>query len=308
MALSEAAVASTLAWVFALRAHVWRPSVGFDPKRARSLAGFGAIVTGGRLATYGQQNFDNFVVGRMLGAVPLGYYALAYRTVLLPIVKVSEVIGQTAFAAFAGVQENLVRLQRGMRQANCYVALVCLPATVGLSVCASMLVPIALGERWRPAIHVVELLALGGPAFSLARLDASLYKAVGRPSIGLAISGVQLGVAVPAYLIGAHWGINGVAAAVVIASYGTLPVVLAVRSRLLQQRIRDQVAPLVPILVATAAMAGAAFLVRYSVLGRTSRSLALLATVVTGVVVYGGGMMLLARQLLVEALADIRRS
>ena len=59
MALTEAIVASALAWVFALRAHVWRPSVGFNRDDARSLGVFGALVTGGRLANYGQQNFDN---------------------------------------------------------------------------------------------------------------------------------------------------------------------------------------------------------------------------------------------------------
>jgi O-antigen/teichoic acid export membrane protein len=307
MALSEAVVASALAWVFALHARVWRPALGFDREKARSLAGFGAIVTGSRLATYGQQNFDNFVVGRELGAVPLGFYALAYRTVFLPIVKTSEVIGQTAFAAFAGVQDNLERLQRGMRQANCYVALVSLPATVGLAVCAPLLVPFALGEKWRPAIHVVELLALGGPAFSLPRLDASLYKALGRPSIGLYIAGAQLAVAIPAYLIGAHWGIDGVASAVVLTAYGTLPLVLAVRSRLLEQRLRDQLLPLVPIMVATAVMAGSALFVRVSMVDHASRSVALLATVVTGVVVYFAGMMVLARELLLAAFADLRR-
>lgn len=308
MALAEAVMATALAWVFALHAGVWRPGLGFDRERARSLAGFGAIVTGGRVAGYGQSNFDNFVVGRVLGATPLGYYSLAYRTVLLPIVKVSEMIGSTAFAAFVGVQDDLVRLRRGVRQANCYVAIVCLPATVGLSVSASMLVPVALGDRWRPAIHVVELLALGGPAFSFARLENSLYKALGRPSIGLAMSAVQLVVSVPAYLIGSHWGVGGVAAAVVIAAYATLPGVFVVRSRLLEQRLRDQIVPLAPIVVATAAMAGAALVVRLLVIDRTSTWIALLATVATGVVVYGGAMLLLARGLLAAALADLRRS
>ncbi len=308
MALSEAVLATALAWVFALRAGVWRPSLGFDRKRARSLAGFGAIVTGGRLAGYGQSNFDNLVVGRLLGATPLGYYSLAYRTVLLPIVKASEVISATAFAAFAGVQDDLVRLRRGVRQANCYVAMICLPATVGLSVSASMLVPVALGDRWRPAIPVVELLALGGPAFSFARLEGWLYIALGRPWIGVAMSAVQLAVSAPAYLIGSHWGVDGVAAAVVIAGYATLPLVLVVRCRLLEQRMRDQIAPLAPILVATAAMAGSAFLMRLLVIDRTSTFIALVATVLTGVVVYSSAMMLLARGLLVDALADLRRS
>ena len=308
MALSEALVATVLAWVFSMRAGVWRPTMGFHRDRARSLAGFGAIVTGGRLAGYGQSNFDNFVVGRVLGAAPLGYYALAYRTVLLPIVKVSEVIGATAFAAFSGVQDDLERLRRGVTQANCYVAMVCLPATVGLSVCAPMLVPAVLGDRWRPAIVLVEVLALGGPALSFVRLESSLYKALGRPSIGLAMSFGQLALVVPAYLVGAHWGAKGVAAAVVLVGYATLPVVFVVRSRLLRQPLREQLLPLLPIVVATAVMTMAALAVRSALVDHTSNSLTLAATVLAGALTYGIAMLALERDLLVQALADLRRT
>lgn len=308
MALSEAVVATSLAWLFALRAGLWRPRVGFTRDRAQALAGFGALVTGGRMAGYGQANFDNFIVGRVLGATPLGYYSLAYRTVLLPIVKVSEVIGATAFSAFAGVQHDLLRLRRGVSQANCYMAMVCLPATVGLSVCASLLVPLVLGDRWMPAVPVVEVLALGGPALAFARLDSSLYKAVGRPSIALWMSLVQLAVVVPAYLVGSRWGIRGVAVAVVVSGYATLPLVLLVRSRLLEQRVRDQMMPLVPIVVATMAMTLGAVVVRWAVLDHTSRWLALGAIVGAGAVAYCGALLLLGRQLVVDAIADLRRT
>jgi hypothetical protein len=155
---------------------------------------------------------------------------------------------------------------------------------------------------------VVELLALGGPAFSISRLESSLYKALGRPAIGLALAGVQLVVSVPAYLIGSHWGIGGVAAAVVIASYATLPLVLGVRARLLAQRMRDQIGPLAPICAATAAMAAASLLVRGIAEPRLPTWAALLSTVTAGVVVYSAAMLLLARGLLSAALADIRRS
>jgi O-antigen/teichoic acid export membrane protein len=308
MALTEAVVATILGWVFAIRAGVWRPRVGFERARARSLGGFGAIVTGGRIAGYGQTNFDNFVVGRVLGATPLGYYSLAYRTVLLPIVRVSEVMGATVFSAFSGVQTDLVRLRRGVTQATCYIGMVCLPATVGLSVCASMLVPVVLGERWRAAVPVVQVLALGGPALSFARLDSSLYKAVGRPAIGLAMSMGQLAMVVPAYLIGSHWGIAGVATAVVIVGYASLPVFVEIRARLLEQHRMEQITPLAPIALATAAMALAALLAREVALDHLSNAAALAVTVATGVVIYTGALWLLAGGLLEGALTDLRRS
>ncbi len=306
MALTEAVLATGLAWTFAISAGVWRPVIGYDGDRARSLVGFGMLVTGDRLASYGRTNFDNLIVGRVLGADSLGYYSLAYRTVLLPIVKVSETIGATAFSAFSAVQHDLERLRRGVHQANRYLAIVCLPATIGLAVSAKVLVPVLLGDQWRPAIPIVEALALGGPALSFTRLETSLYNAVGRPSIGLAVSAFQLVLVVPAYLIGAHWGVTGVAVAVVITAYLILPVVFTIRARFLRQTFMDQIAPLVPMAVATVTMAGAALLVREWLVDSAADWVTLLATVAAGTVAYAAVMVLVARDLLADGLADLR--
>src|SRR5439155_420086 len=83
---------AAFAWGFAMAEKVWRPTVGFDRGAFRDLIGFSAFVTGSKLVAYGQGNGDNLVIGRVLGTAALGYYALAYRIMLLPLQRFGEVV------------------------------------------------------------------------------------------------------------------------------------------------------------------------------------------------------------------------
>ena len=72
--LTDALVSTALAWVFAIRARVWRPRFSLHMKSIRQLAGFSGYLVGARSLAYVQLNGDNFAIGRALGAQQLAYY------------------------------------------------------------------------------------------------------------------------------------------------------------------------------------------------------------------------------------------
>lgn len=305
MAVTEAAAATILGWILSLRAGVWRPRLGWDVAAFRELMGFGAFVTGGRIVNYGQLNADNLIVGKVLGAVPLGYYALAYRTVLLPVTKVSDVITSTAFPVLSRVSTEADRFRSGFVQANRYIAVVTFPVTVGLAVSAPQLVPVMFGEQWRPAVRAVQLLALAGPLISLVRLDNAAYRASGRPQWGLWVSTIKLGLYVPAFIVGVRYGVDGVAAAFLLTSVATIPLLVVLRSRLLGLGLLEQLGPFAAILAATVVMAGAAVGARAVTPGGELAQLG--AMVAAGAVTYGLAVVVLDRALVRSLLADLRR-
>ncbi len=308
MAITEAVVASALAWTFALRAGVWRPALSRDAAAFRDLIGYGANVTGARLIAYGQSNGDNLIVGKVLGPTALGYYALAYRTMLMPIAKVAKVIGSTAFPAFAAVQHDLARLRTGFVRANRYVALVCFPVTIGLSVTAPLVVPVVFGEQWRPAVPVVQLLALAGPFISVTSLDNTLYEGVGKPRLGLRLALVELALYLPAFLVGVQFGVEGVAVGLLVSGYGTLPLLFVVRARILQTDMASQLGPFVPLVMATAVMALAATAVRHLVPESTPDAATLALMVGSGAAVYLVAIRLSAPALFAGARRDLMRT
>jgi O-antigen/teichoic acid export membrane protein len=306
MAIAESAVATVLAWGFALRRGVWKPAWAWDARRARALLGFGAYVAGDRLIGYGRGSADNFVVGKVLGTASLGLYSLAYRTIITTVTKVATVLGATAFSIFSALQDDVERIQAGLARANRYVALVCFPVTIGVAVSAPLLVPVVFGPQWKGAVTAVEILAALGPYFSLESLDSSVFRAVGKPHLQFRIAILDFAVALTAILIGVQHGINGVALGVVCAAYTILPVKLYIRARILRSTLIEQIRPVARIAVATALMAGFALATREWLDGRLPDAAALLCVVIVGAASYGAALRLVAPRIVSQALRDLR--
>jgi O-antigen/teichoic acid export membrane protein len=306
MMLVESALACILAWMFAMREGVWRPSIGFHRRALGDLIGFSAYVTAGGLVSYANGNGDNLVIGRVLGATALGYYALAYRIMLLPLQRFGEIMSASAFPALASVQHDLKRLRIGYLEAMRIVSAVCFPVTIGIAVTAPVAIPLVLGERWRPATVPLQILALAGPLLSINRLTATLARSIGRANWSFWLDLLGLVVYVPAFLIGVQFGLEGVAVAFLVAAAIMTVPELRIVTRALQLGPGAVIAPVVPIAAATATMAAAAHLLLVGLAG-AGDAVALTAAVVGGAAAYTLVLWRAAPELTGEALRLIRQ-
>ena len=71
---------------------------------------------------------------------------------VLPVQKVSEVLGNVAFPAFSKVQDDIRRLRAGFLRGVRTIAVVCFPVTIGIVVTAPVLVPVVFGQKWLPSV------------------------------------------------------------------------------------------------------------------------------------------------------------
>ena len=307
-AVTEAVIASALAWVFALRAGVWRPGFTWDLRPLRMVAGYSGAVTGNRVLIYGSRNVDNLIVGRVLGATALGYYNLAYRVMLLPIQRAAEVIASVSLPAFAKLQHDAERLRGAYLRAVHAVSVVVVPATVGLALTAHHAVPVIFGAQWEPAVTPLRILCLSGPALALVRLNSTLWEAIGRATLALTMSVIALAVLVPAFLVGVQYGIVGVSVAFTATVYvGLAPALVAIR-RSTGIRVREQVGSVLPIAVAAAVMVGVGLLVDRAVPDSAGDVLNLLAMAGAGAVTFGAVLWAIDREKVKAAFAALRRA
>ncbi len=262
MMLIESAVACVLAWVLAIAERVWRPSFGFHRKEFGDLAGFSAYVTATRLVSYGAGNGDNLVIGRVLGPTALGYYALAYRVMLLPLQRFGEIVAASAFPALASVQDDLGKLRSGYLDAVRYISAVCFPVTIGIAVTAPLAVPLVLGVRWEPAVHPLQVLAVSGPLLSVNRLTGTLANAIGRAKWAFWLNLTGLVVYIPAFLVGVRHGISGVAVAFFVATLAMTIPEFRIATRALELGVWPLVRAVIPVTLSTAAMAAVAALLQ----------------------------------------------
>lgn len=303
-AVSEAVIATSLAWVFAIRAGVWRPGWTFDLSPLRSVLGYSTAVTGNRLLFYGSRNVDNLIVGRVLGATALGFYGLAYRLMLFPIQRVTDVVSSVALPAFATLQDDRIRLASGYLRAVRALSAVVIPVTVGIALTAPDLVPVLFGEQWRPAVAPLRVLAVSGPALAMVRLNGNLFEGMGRAGVSLAISAVTLALLVPAFLVGVRHGVMGVAIAYTATAYlGLLPAAHMV-ARTAGIGVGQQIRNVLPVLAGATVMVGAVLL---SVPVLPANELVrLVGTTVVGAGVYLATVALLAQDLLGDVVRVVR--
>jgi O-antigen/teichoic acid export membrane protein len=195
----------------------WRPRLTLDRGLAGSLMKFGAAVTLIDIITQITDNIDYVIVGRIFGLVPLSIYTLAYRLPEMLLIGNLWVMGGVVFPAFSSIQDRPEELRRGFLASVRLVELFAVPICLGLLIAAEPIVRVVFGEQWLDAIPILRVLALYAWVYSLGYHVGGFYKAIGRPDILLRLSLLTLVIIIPSLLIGARFGLIGVAAGHLVA-------------------------------------------------------------------------------------------
>ncbi|MBV9081672.1 MAG: MOP flippase family protein [Acidobacteriaceae bacterium] len=279
----------------------FRPRFEFHVNEVKSIAKFSSNLSAFGFVNYACRNADNAIVGRVLGTVPLGFYQMAYNMMLTPLQNISSVIAQVLFPAFSRIQDDDERFRSAYVRACMLTGLLTFPVMAGLAVVANPLVRALLGTKWLGTIPIFEILAPVGLVQSVMTTVGIIYQAKARTDLMFRWSLVTLVTVVTAFLIGVRFGAAGVAAAYAIAFLGVLTYPsFAIPFRLIGLRVRDFGMAMVPQLLLTLCMAGVccAWLWLMSAASISNAWAQLLSTVLLGVFIYGGGVLLLRPRVL----------
>jgi len=195
----------------------WRPRLRFARGDLRQIANFSTNLVGFNVVNYFARNADYLLIGRVLGAGPLGLYTLAYRLMLFPISNLSGVLGQALFPAFSRLQSETERLSNAYLKSCRYIALVTFPLMAGMSLMAREVILVVYGPRWEEAATALRFLALVGTFQPMISLYGSVILAQGFANWFFRWGVVVSTVMVMSFAIGLRWGIAGVAACYLLA-------------------------------------------------------------------------------------------
>ena len=220
----------TLIWLIVS----WRPSFSFSLKKFKELFSFGISVLGTNLLTYIKKNSDYFIIGKFLGAGPLGIYTMAYNMVNLPKRKLSTVITTVAFPAFSKVRDEAEKIREGFFTMISSISFVTFPILAGLCAVAPEFVRIFLGEKWAGAIIPIQILCIPGALGSIYTTVGSVFYAKGRPDLEFKCDLISFGILLGLLLVGVRYGIIGISLALMISSIIGFFLFFGVLSRLIQ--------------------------------------------------------------------------
>jgi PST family polysaccharide transporter len=178
----------------------WRPVLTFSSRIARLLLRFGIPLVGMNIISVFVLNVDYLLVGRYLGAESLGVYTLAFRVPELTILQLCNIVAQVMFPVYAKIKDDAKALSEGFLQTAQYVALLTVPAGIGLVLLAEPFVLTFLGEKWIEVIPVMRAISIYSVVISLGYNAGDVYKAQGRPEILTKIAVLHAIMLVPALI------------------------------------------------------------------------------------------------------------
>ncbi|HLA45490.1 MAG TPA: lipopolysaccharide biosynthesis protein [Aggregatilineales bacterium] len=161
----------------------WVPQFRFYTDRAKELWGYGVHILLFELLNVVLEQADQLLIGTMLGALQLGYYAIAAKIPEMVIANFSLILTRVIFPTFAKMKDDLDQLTRGFLMTTKYTAFVTIPAGFGLAAVAPEVIRVIYGSKWDDSIIIMQVLALLGMTATLPWSAGDVLKAVGRPDV-----------------------------------------------------------------------------------------------------------------------------
>lgn len=163
-------------------------------------------VTGSVITDYLFFNADRVVIGRMLGAEPLGRYNFANVLVSRTLSTFSRTVSQPLLAALGQLRHDRERCDRAVVRACLSIARITFPLAFGGALVAAELIPLLVGEKWRGAVLLAQIFFVLGAFQSVAQITGAVWLAHGRTRLQLLWGVISNAVLVGVFVFGAWLG------------------------------------------------------------------------------------------------------
>lgn len=234
--------------------HPFRPKFSFGS--AAPLFTFSRWIILNNALTFLSTRGAHLLIGRVSGATTLGIYTVAHEMASLPTTELAAPINRVMFPAYSTLSHDFPALRHGFLKVLGLIALLAIPAGLGMASVAHLFVPVVLGDKWHAATPVIEILAVAGAIYVLQANIESLYFSLGKPRYKAVVTLAEACLFLPlAYYLLPRYGLEGVASAFLVCASITVPANFLFATRLIGLRASQALGALWRPLAAGAIMA-----------------------------------------------------
>lgn len=207
----------------------WKPSGGWSFDRIRGLWKFSRDMLTFNLVNYFSRNADALIIGKFLGAGPLGVYSLAYRIMLFPLHNLTFVANRALFPVMSRQQADPQQIASMYLRSLSVITFFTAPLMAGLFVLRDPFVRTVFGANWLGVADIILWLAPVGFIQSIVSASGPAFMSLGRTATMLRITIASSILHVAGFVVGVRWGIAGVAACYLVTNLiMTVPTLLIV--------------------------------------------------------------------------------
>jgi O-antigen/teichoic acid export membrane protein len=189
----------------------WIPGWPRRDAKIGSLVVFGAHVAASYLIANTTRSSDGVLIGWRWGAGPLGLYSRAYNLLLLPVRQLSSPARSVAVPAFSRTQDEPERFARYYLGAISLIMWIGTPLFAFLFAAAEPVIVLTLGNQWREAAPVFQILAISALAQLLFDSTIWVFVSRGESKRLLKLLVIISPIMFTSFAIGLPFGIKGVA-------------------------------------------------------------------------------------------------
>lgn len=201
----------------------WRPQFIISIQSIRPFIAFGFFQLGSNFMFVAYSQMPKFIIAPLLGLDAMGYYELANRLTMQPLLKIAPVFKKVAFPAFAQIQDNVNKMRVGYKYYLLLIELSIAPISLMLGLFAEQVVSIVFGQEWLPIVPLVKILAIATFLRSISQASATLALGTKRADLDFyQMTFVAVTALITSYLGVIYGGVTGVVCAVLITDLLTL--------------------------------------------------------------------------------------
>jgi PST family polysaccharide transporter/lipopolysaccharide exporter len=281
----------------------WRPVWHWDPVAAREIWAFGTTVWSTGLLGIITFQFDDGLVGIFRGDGALGFYSQAYARAKIPLDVFGGVIAGMSLPLYSqSLAAGKAVLTRAYTQTTWILTRLIALSSIAMLAATDEIVRLWVGDDWLPMVPLIRLMSIYIVGRPLFQNHGILLLPLGKERqfrfIVFIQAAILLAAGLPAVLV---WGAEGVAVVVSIMMFVGLVI-----SEVYVTRLMGVSAVPIYALPALLTVTLTPFLYWAGELLDLPLLLALLAKTVAAGLLFGGAMLLLEREQLIEVISLLR--
>ncbi|MCW8831762.1 MAG: lipopolysaccharide biosynthesis protein, partial [Colwellia sp.] len=164
----------------------YRPK--FCLSEVSELFSFSSWLLIGNLLTYANVRAKDLLVGKLLGAKYTGLISVADEIASLPTTEMVAAINRATYPGYTKVAHDNKALKALFLNALSFIAVLGVPASVGMSLCAPYLVPVVLGDKWLEVTPLIQILGLAYAVICINTNASYIFLARGKPKVNALVN------------------------------------------------------------------------------------------------------------------------
>ncbi|WP_425478634.1 lipopolysaccharide biosynthesis protein [Pseudoxanthomonas winnipegensis] len=204
-------VGGAVGLLVAMVAARWLPGRPQRGVEMRHFLSFGWNLMAAQALGYASQNIGQVLIGYRLGAEALGLYNRAFQLLMMPLNQINAPATTVALPVLSKLQDERERYSTFLLRGQ--TVMVHLIVAIFAFACAQgePLIRLFLGEQWRGAVPIFQVLTLGGVFQVVAYATYWVFLSLGLMRAQLIYSVIARALLIVCILVGSHWGALGVA-------------------------------------------------------------------------------------------------